>query len=537
MMRGRKLGLREWDLRSFSAVAIIGLVFFLLGAMYGDLLLGGGQNLRISMHLEGGSCQNTCPHAGNKICDEGRFPYSAPLSAEVPVKCDLGTDCGDCGPWKGHSYSKRWKEELTPVKYSIHHDTSVFARPTDTTPSFIFPYTDWKKDTDVSQYMHHYGKVEGGIGRVFRSILEDRCIRSDGRRGLVLDVGANFGYFSLYAAAMGCRVIAWEPVPKFRAFFEWGIAMNKVGHLIDVRPNIVSNEKGATLRIAVPKTGVLGTASVEGQNLNPDNIGYWVEVSTETLDDVVDEDVLLMKVDVEGHEPQVMQAAQGLLLKHRVENILMEYNPHVGERMDNTTEKRNTVNMLVGMIARGYKIGHMTDPISKLGPADDQPFPLLREITSDNLKYDLEDINRVCPKGIPSDALSKYPTWQWWLKWPCQYWKPVLANPKSFRSTFYINTNIWAQLADVPESSPAKMRLSSPVGTIALEEDIRTTWFSKVHPGIGLGGTNCTEVRAIDKPINHCWCPEEERPVCGAEQDAILHMHAAGLFTNMYNLQ
>ncbi len=31
------------------------------------------------------------------------------------------------------------------------------------------------------------------------------CVRRDGTRRLFLDVGANFGWYSVYAATMGCR--------------------------------------------------------------------------------------------------------------------------------------------------------------------------------------------------------------------------------------------------------------------------------------------------------------------------------------------
>lgn len=33
----------------------------------------------------------------------------------------------------------------------------------------------------------------------------NQCTPAEGHRRLVLDVGANFGYFALYAASMGCR--------------------------------------------------------------------------------------------------------------------------------------------------------------------------------------------------------------------------------------------------------------------------------------------------------------------------------------------
>ncbi len=41
--------------------------------------------------------------------------------------------------------------------------------------------------------------------QVFYEVLKNRCVRPDGSRALVLDVGANFGYFAVYAALLGCR--------------------------------------------------------------------------------------------------------------------------------------------------------------------------------------------------------------------------------------------------------------------------------------------------------------------------------------------
>jgi len=33
--------------------------------------------------------------------------------------------------------------------------------------------------------------------------LKRACVRADGGRGLVVDVGGNFGWYSLFAAALG----------------------------------------------------------------------------------------------------------------------------------------------------------------------------------------------------------------------------------------------------------------------------------------------------------------------------------------------
>jgi len=50
-------------------------------------------------------------------------------------------------------------------------------------------------------------------------------------------------------------------------------------------------------------------------------------VNSVTLDNAVREDVLLMKIDVEGWEWSVIKGAAGLLKEFNVENIIMEYSP------------------------------------------------------------------------------------------------------------------------------------------------------------------------------------------------------------------
>ena len=51
-----------------------------------------------------------------------------------------------------------------------------------------------------------------------------------------------------------------------------------------------------------------------------------------TLNGVVKEDVLLMKVDVEGWEWGVMRGAGEMLRQYKVENVIMEYSPGVDVR-------------------------------------------------------------------------------------------------------------------------------------------------------------------------------------------------------------
>ena len=63
---------------------------------------------------------------------------------------------------------------------------------------------------------------------------------------------------------------------------------------------------------------LLGLQSGRNENLT---------VNSVTLANAVREDVLLMKIDVEGWEWSVIKGAAGLLKEFNVENIIMEYSP------------------------------------------------------------------------------------------------------------------------------------------------------------------------------------------------------------------
>jgi hypothetical protein len=44
--------------------------------------------------------------AGNGVCNEPRNAIRGQPSTQA--MCDLGTDCSDCGPWKGHHVTGTW---------------------------------------------------------------------------------------------------------------------------------------------------------------------------------------------------------------------------------------------------------------------------------------------------------------------------------------------------------------------------------------------------------------------------------------------
>ena len=143
-----------------------------------------------------------------------------------------------------------------------------------------------------------------------------------------IDVGAQVGYFTLnFSLAVGQagRVVAFEPDPRHVERLRANIGLNPFARNVTVVPEAVSNVAGkATLfRSSAEHSG--------GNSLYPDvtSVENSIEVPTVTLDEYCTEHgldrVRVLKIDVEGHEPVVLQGCSRMLSERRIDLVLMEY--------------------------------------------------------------------------------------------------------------------------------------------------------------------------------------------------------------------
>ena len=65
-----------------------------------------------------------------------------------------------------------------------------------------------------------------------------------------------------------CRVIAWEPVPHFRAFLAYNRQLNHLEDLIEIRDRAVVEVGGLMYNLTVPQRGIWGTAGIGGLNID-----------------------------------------------------------------------------------------------------------------------------------------------------------------------------------------------------------------------------------------------------------------------------
>jgi FkbM family methyltransferase len=165
------------------------------------------------------------------------------------------------------------------------------------------------------------GAYEPQVSHVLRQLLAPGMT--------VLDVGANWGYFTLLASGLVGpvgRVVALEPDPRMFRLLERNIALNGFSQ---TRPlPLAAAERSGTAGLQ----GYMdGTANRGVSRLRGGDVPGLLEVRAVTLDDVRAgerlERVDLLKIDVEGYEDGVLQGMQESLHRGAFQRILIELHP------------------------------------------------------------------------------------------------------------------------------------------------------------------------------------------------------------------
>jgi FkbM family methyltransferase len=139
----------------------------------------------------------------------------------------------------------------------------------------------------------------------------------DTRRNAI-DVGANKGTYSYFMAGLARQVYAFEPNPKMFA-----VLRRTIGRNVTAFPIALSDRSGTdTLRIPYGRKGV----SNQGSSLSPSKpMANFIPLTVETrrIDDLGFSDIGFIKIDVEGHEQEVLAGAAHTISRDRP-NLLIE---------------------------------------------------------------------------------------------------------------------------------------------------------------------------------------------------------------------
>jgi FkbM family methyltransferase len=144
-----------------------------------------------------------------------------------------------------------------------------------------------------------------------------------GPQDVVVDIGANIGIFSLFAAARtGAAVHAYEPSPENFRFLERNLAQNGARAVVPHQEAVADKDGSVILYLGLTSGGNKLFDRVQGPSPGS------VTVPSVTLERVMEENRLeridFLKVDCEGAEGLIFAAASGECLG-RVGKIALEF--------------------------------------------------------------------------------------------------------------------------------------------------------------------------------------------------------------------
>lgn len=126
--------------------------------------------------------------------------------------------------------------------------------------------------------------------------------------GLVIDVGAYTGLYTIAARLLGCWAVPFEPMPFNRARFKANCELNQVHD--GVNSEVVSDQVGQAMITYNPIPYTSGASLLR-------RTGAQLRVDSLTIDSLNLKSVHAIKIDVERAEPMVLAGARETLARCR----------------------------------------------------------------------------------------------------------------------------------------------------------------------------------------------------------------------------
>lgn len=171
----------------------------------------------------------------------------------------------------------------------------------------------------ATDFMH----AEIAFTGAYERELTRRLVALAERGGVLVDVGANIGYFSLIWAARNPsnRVFAFEAAPRPAELLKRNVARNGLADRVIVHSMALDAET-SVMHFDPGPEALTGWG---GLSLSAD--ANTIEVQVQTLDETLPGAAIdLLKIDVEGADTWVLFGAERLLAEKRIKQIAYEQN-------------------------------------------------------------------------------------------------------------------------------------------------------------------------------------------------------------------
>ena len=219
------------------------------------------------------------------------------------------------------------------------------------------------RDTSLAPHLMIDGNWEPAVTNAIGLVL------GKFRGAVFIDVGANFGWYTLVACARSAaHVFAYDPNPRMVELLRKTIAVNGLRNRVTLRRAACGRRTGLMRLIVDPEE--MGGAHLQEPSAAFDTDGCTViRLDDEPILARFPEGQIIMKVDVEGFEPQVIAGANDIILERRP-ILFLEHAQDESHR-----------EMLLSLQVRGYELrqiqstGHRSAPLDldaamATGPAE-----------------------------------------------------------------------------------------------------------------------------------------------------------------------
>ena len=251
-----------------------------------------------------------------------------------------------------------------------------------------FMISQAKSDFAIVQGHKMYLGPKDSLGLSINGVYEDietELVKNEIKEGdVVLDVGANIGYYSLiFAKLVGKygKVFAFEPESYNFGLLNKNLRINGYQNVI-TKNTVVSDYIGTTkLYLSNLTTGM--------HRIYPSQYctSKTINVETLTLDNYLNAELVdkisFVKIDVEGSELGVLRGMKNILQKNNKLKILLEFVPFCLREFG--TQPKDLLTFLVDM---NFEISYRNDQTNKFESADDD-FLLT--------KFDVTKFDRIPP--------------------------------------------------------------------------------------------------------------------------------------------
>jgi FkbM family methyltransferase len=156
------------------------------------------------------------------------------------------------------------------------------------------------RDTSLAPHIMLEGDWETWVSNAFAAEMQST------KGAVVVDVGANVGWYTLLACKLGAKkVFAFEPNPRMVELLKMSVAVNGYKDRVSITQAACLAYAGAAVFTVDPRE--VGGGHIGGAGAATST------VDTVRLDEVIPDRVDIIKIDVEGYEPEVIAGAAKLL--------------------------------------------------------------------------------------------------------------------------------------------------------------------------------------------------------------------------------